>query len=163
LNYIVDWNDWLIAHALMNESTVLIDGDDNRLRLRERGDVHARSRRWKDAAADFAAAIAEEPDDHWFWFQSAGLWLMLRDGEAYRRHCGEMLERFEQTKSPVVAERVVKACLLAPNGVPDLARAVRFAERAITGTESDPAYDYFLFARGLAHYRPASSPRRSSV
>jgi WD40 repeat protein len=153
-------NSWLTTlhrrQQLYRLSLARLSGDipiDDWRRLRDRGQRHARARQWNKAAADFAAAIKAHPEEHELWYKSAGLWLMLDDTEAYRRHCQGMLDRFGQTDAPIVAERTVKACLLIPDGLTDLAPVVRLADRAITGTEKNVLYKYFLLARGLAHYR----------
>src|SRR5262249_43462919 len=75
------------------------------------------------------------------------------DGDSYRRICGEFVARFGQTDDPVVADRIVKTCSLAPNSVTDFGLVERLAERAITGTEQHPYYRFFIEAKGLAEYR----------
>jgi tetratricopeptide (TPR) repeat protein len=122
-------------------------------RLQDRGNLLARAGQFQQAAADFDAAIRFHPQEHYLWYQSAGLWLMLGDTEAYRRQCRAMLDRFGKTNDAMLAERTAKACLLIPNSVVDLAPVVRLADQAITGTEEHMYYRYFLFARALAHYR----------
>jgi serine/threonine protein kinase len=128
-------------------------------RLQERGGLYARGGQWQKAAADYAAAIQAHPEDHWFWFVQAPVWLQVGDQKAYRRHCQEMLRRFGATADPVLAERTAKVCLLAPDSADDLAPALRLADRAVTGTEKHRAYPYFLLVRGLAHYRTGEYDR----
>jgi WD40 repeat protein len=149
-------------HELYRISLTKLPGDipsDDWQSLHKRGELHAHAGKWKEAASDFAAAIRAHPDEHWLWYQSAGIWLMVGDFNAYRRHCQKLLDRFGRTDDPVVAERTAKACLLITDGAIDLAPIVRLAEQAITGTEEHPFYRYFLFARGLAHYRAGEFAR----
>ncbi len=120
--------------------------------LLARGDEHARARRWRDAAADFAAALRVHPDDHYPWFRAATLWAWMEDQSAYRQHCAEMLRRFGEPTEPYIAERTAKACLLAPGAVADMKPVIRLADQAVAATDH-PYYAYFLLARGLAHYR----------
>ncbi len=124
-------------------------------RLRERGDLYARGGQWPKAAADFAAALKTCPEESEDQLRYTGvpLWLEVGDKESYRRHCREMLRRFDATTDPMWAERTAKACLLAPESDADLAPVLRLAERAVTGTEKHGFYPYFLLARSLAHYR----------
>jgi eukaryotic-like serine/threonine-protein kinase len=131
-------------------------------RLRERGDLYARGGQWPKAAADFAAALKtcpEESEIDDLLYRGAPLWLQAGDKESYRRHCREMLRRFDATTDPILAERTAKACLLAPESDADLAPVLRLAERAVTGTERHVFYTYFQLARGLAHYRAGEFDR----
>jgi serine/threonine protein kinase/tetratricopeptide (TPR) repeat protein len=87
------------------------------------------------------------------WFLAAPLRLERGDADGYRRVCQEMLARFGQTKAPRVAEQIAKTCLLGPDSVRDLGPVVQLAERAITGTEQEYRYPWFLLTRGMADYR----------
>src|SRR5262245_9063384 len=120
--------------------------------LRARADEHAQARRWRPAAADFSAVLRDHPDDHWQWFRAATLLAWTEDQSAYRRHCAEMLQRFAEPTDPAIAERVAKACLLAPGAVADLKPVIRLADQAVAATDHQ-YHAYFLLARGLAHYR----------
>src|SRR2546423_1157751 len=73
--------------------------------LLAQGAEQARARQWPKAAADFAAALAIHPDDHWQWFRAATLLAWTEDQTAYRRHCAEMLRRFGETTELPIAER----------------------------------------------------------
>jgi tetratricopeptide (TPR) repeat protein len=64
-----------------------------------------------------------------------------------------MLARFGDTKTPHVAERTAKACLLAPSTEAILQRASRLAEMAATQDLNDWAILYSHVAHGLAQYR----------
>ncbi len=120
--------------------------------LLTRGDEQARARQWPKAAADFAAALRLNPDDHMSWFRGATLWAWVEDRSAYRDHCAAMLERFGQVTDPPIAERTAKSCLLAPGAVADMKAVVRLADQAVAATDHQ-YHAYFLMARGLAHYR----------
>src|SRR5262249_48871897 len=87
------------------------------------------------------------------WFCDAPLLLEIGDREGYKRVCREMLTRFGKTKDPILAGRTAKTCLLAQDAVTDLAPVLELADRAITGTEMNPMYKWFLLARGMADYR----------
>ena len=66
------------------------------------------------------------------------------------------MERFGDTDQPQPAERMGKACLLLPDALDaaDFDRVQTLAERAVTGTEKDGYYSFFVMAKGLADYRP---------
>ena len=93
------------------------------------------------------------PEHQDAWSRLATLLLWQGDVDAYRRACREMIERFETTDQPELAERTAKTCCLIPDAVGDPARVVKLAERALKGTESHPYYWYFQTAKGMADYR----------
>ena len=113
----------------------------------------ARWGRWDQALAAMDKAAELTPNDHWRLFLAAPLDLQVGDLAGYRRICREMLQRFGDTKEPAVADRIAKTCLLAPEAVADLDGVLKLADRAVTGTEKNPFYRYFLFCKGLAEYR----------
>ncbi len=61
-----------------------------------------------------------------------------------------MLEQFEKTEDPSIANSLAHICSLAPGSITDLARAVRIAERTVTREPKNPAY---LNTLGAALYR----------
>jgi serine/threonine protein kinase/tetratricopeptide (TPR) repeat protein len=155
------WNDWLVFQLFRREAEALIAPPDlaDWRRLRDRGALYAREGQWEKAAADYAAALKANPEDHFLWYQCAPLWLQLGNQEAYRRHCQEMLRQFGETKDPVIAHRVAKVCLLSPEAVGDRTLVSRLAERAVTGTEQHVIYRNFLETRNLAHFRAGEFDR----
>jgi hypothetical protein len=54
---------------------------------------------------------------------------------------------------PEIADRTAKTCLLLPDAVPDFERVQKLADRAVTGTEKQGNYRWFVFSKGLAEYR----------
>jgi serine/threonine-protein kinase len=118
-------------------------------RVRGFGTVH----RWREAAAALDKVIELDPSDHWAWFAAAALRLELGDKEGYRRACEEMITRFGKAKKMQVAERTAKACLLIPGAVADLGPVGELAHRAVTRTEEDGDYRWFLLTCGMAEYR----------
>jgi tetratricopeptide (TPR) repeat protein len=135
-----------------NQAPVEIRADEGP-RLGRRGELYGRGGQWLKAAANYAAALKADPQDHMLWFRSAPIWLQLGDRQAYRHHCQEMLRGFRETNDPVVAHRTAKACLLSPDAGADLTLVSRLAERAVTGTETHDLYGSFLVTRSLAHLR----------
>src|SRR5262249_33048188 len=106
--------------------------------------------------------------DHWSWYCQAPLLLEIGDMDGYRRVCQELLTRFGKTNEAYIAERAAKTCLLVPNAVPNLSPVLQLAERAVTGTEKQAIYRWFLLARGMADYRAgrfagAVDPLRKSL
>jgi len=64
-----------------------------------------------------------------------------------------MLRRFEGTTNPYEAERTAKACLIVPNTLADQERPVRLIEQALTCSEKEWGYPWFLLSRGMAECR----------
>jgi tetratricopeptide (TPR) repeat protein len=111
--------------------------------------------RWDEAAAEFDRSLELDPTDSFRWYLTAALHAGLGDREGYRRTCRGMLERFGDTDQPQLAERLAKACSLLPDvlNAADADRVQKLALRAVTGTENDPLYYWFVLAKGLADYR----------
>src|SRR5262249_50106459 len=129
---------------------------------------HAERGQWREAAAAMAKVIELDPADHWSWYCQAPLLLEIGDMDGYRRVCQELLTRFGKTNEAYIAERAAKTCLLVPNAVPNLSPVLQLAERAVTGTEKQAIYRWFLLARGMADYRAgrfagAVDPLRKSL
>jgi hypothetical protein len=93
------------------------------------------------------------PDDYGNWFFDAPLRLKTGDREGYRRDCGELLARFGATNDPVIAERIVKTCMLAPDANVDLDRVIKLSERIVVGHESPRYYRWFLVTEALVDCR----------
>jgi Flp pilus assembly protein TadD len=65
--------------------------------------------------------------------------LTAGDGAGYRRACGELLDRFGQTRDLDVANGVAWACAVGPGAATNLGLAVRLAERAVAAGPDDYA------------------------
>jgi tetratricopeptide (TPR) repeat protein/tRNA A-37 threonylcarbamoyl transferase component Bud32 len=100
-------------------------------------------------------ALELDGNNHFRWFQAAAMYLAAGDNESYRRCAQEMLNRFEKEayEQPVVAERISKTCSLLPGAVTDFSRVEKLAQRAVTGTESDGIYRFFVMAKGITDFR----------
>jgi tetratricopeptide (TPR) repeat protein len=109
--------------------------------------------KWRDAKIAVSRAIEIDPTDHYAWYSESVIRLETGDVEGYKKVCQEMLRRFGQSKETHLAERTAKTCLLIPDAVPDLKPVVQLAELAITGTEKNNNYKWYLLARGMADYR----------
>jgi tetratricopeptide (TPR) repeat protein len=115
--------------------------------------AHVKLGQWDQAASIYALLAEANPDEHWYWYQSAPLCLQTGNAEGYRRACREMLTRFGNTDKPEIVERTAKTCSLAPEGVSDFAPVLKLADRAVTSTEKHRDYRWFVLAKGMAEYR----------
>jgi tetratricopeptide (TPR) repeat protein len=128
--------------------------------LLRRGALRARTGQWQLAAEDYTRVIQLAPNAHDGWHELAAVLLQLRDLDGYRRVCREMLRRFGRTTDPYSAERTAKACLIVANTAADTEQLVRLIQQALTGTEKESGYPWFLLSRGIAEYR-ADRPRQA--
>ncbi len=137
--------------------------DDAQMHRYRFGGTFAQLGRWKDAAAAFDCQLKlyqwdrlkGDPAVHEWWCLAAAAHAAAGDLEGYRRTCREMLKLFGDTDQPRTAEQIAKACLLLPDALSaaDFDRVQKLAVRAITGTEKDGLYRYFVMTKGLADYR----------
>jgi tetratricopeptide (TPR) repeat protein len=125
----------------------------------QRGNWHARHRRWKEAAADFTAALQRQPTpDAGWWLHAAPALVAVGDHAGYRRLCREMLQRFGETQVPSEADATAKTCLLLPAPGKDTDLACRLADRAALLGRNDSNAHWIIFGKGLADYRRGNYP-----
>ena len=120
---------------------------------RARGSLLATLGRWREARDDMNRSIELNPADHYDWFRAATLDLWLGDREGYRRRCLAMLDRFESTADPLVAERISKICLLDPERQEGWDRAERLAQKASSEKAGSSHLPWSQMTRALAAYR----------
>jgi tetratricopeptide (TPR) repeat protein len=118
---------------------------------RERAHAHAVLAQWDKAAADSAKAVELNPDNgaEW-WMECAAYHLQAGDTAAYRTDCQQMLQRFGDTKDPIIAHRVALSCLLIPHAVADEKLVLQLAEQSVAGA---PDNHWCRITRGVALYR----------
>lgn len=96
----------------------------------EQGRIFVRLNRWNDAVAAFQRLMDLHPNDPNRWYECAIAHLGAGDREKYRKTCRSMFDRFGNTQSPQIAERILYACLPVADALPDSARLVPLAELA---------------------------------
>jgi thiol-disulfide isomerase/thioredoxin/tetratricopeptide (TPR) repeat protein len=115
--------------------------------LIQRAHVRARSGRWKEASADLKQALHINSSDQWAWYLLSPLLIQTGDISEYQKHSHEVLVRFGQTGSNLIAGRAAEGCLLFPGAsTEDLELAAKLAEKKIF-----PHWRRFYV--GLAEYR----------
>jgi WD40 repeat protein len=104
---------------------------------------------WDKAAPDYrkAADLGAPPQELSAYAQER---FKTGDTGEYRRACAVLLDAFGRTRDPAAANTIVWTCVLAPDAVPDPARAVELAECAVAGAPANPTY---LTTLGAALYR----------
>lgn len=116
-------------------------------------EADARGGHWKEAVADFTKALEINPGNHLLYHSLVPLLVATGDREAYDQHCQRLLTRFGGTGDPVIAERMVKDCLILRSPGVDFEAVNRMAQTAITVGEKHPYLPFFQFCKGLAEYR----------
>jgi tetratricopeptide (TPR) repeat protein len=140
---------WDAAHAALTKAVEL--RSDHVSVWVERGDLYARLGLWDLAAADFARERdLGQPDATLRWHRHALLRLYVGDAGGYRTLCRRMRERFRGTVNPILANEVIRSCMLAPGPDADLAQLVELAQHAL---EDTPGSWYGLYQLGVAQYR----------
>ncbi len=122
----------------------------------KRGGTYAQLGRWNQALAAFDRGLHLDTNkDPERWCQAATAYLGAGDAAGYCRTCRELVHRFGDADQPRIAERTVTTCVLLPIvlNAADFDRVRKLAGRAVTGTEKDADYRFFVLARGLAEYR----------
>jgi tetratricopeptide (TPR) repeat protein len=104
---------------------------------------------WKEAADDFARAVALSDIDERS-YEHAAVLLVLGDEEGYRKAASDMVDRLGDTRDPFLAYVLARTCSLVPKSVADPARAVAWARQAVAD-QADRGW--YLHALGLALYR----------
>jgi tetratricopeptide (TPR) repeat protein len=120
--------------------------------------AQARQARWDLAAETLADLAVQNPDDHWNWYLAAVVAARSADPGRHRRLCRLMLDRFQKSEDPEIAERTARSCLLLPTFGPEQEEACRLAGRAAaTATGEDKPWAQS--AKGLAEYRSGNFAR----
>ena len=123
--------------------------------LRSSADARAQRGRWQEAATDLKQVIKADPSEHMNWWLLMPLLIQSGKIADYKTQCKAMLDRFDQTSNPMIAERVAKSCLLLPSAVSpaNLTRVANMAETALSLGTGSPWYHWFQCTKGLADYR----------
>jgi tetratricopeptide (TPR) repeat protein len=103
---------------------------------------------WQQATACFRKRLELGPDGAGRWQCYAIASLAAQDFDGYRRVCKEMLDLFSDIPDPQEAWWAAWPMTIAPHAVEDQQKALRMAERAMTGL-SDKSYSARAYAAGL--------------
>ncbi len=114
----------------------------------------AQSSRFQEAADDLSEVIELDPSAMSQYVLGALLIQCGKIGE-YNKRCHAMLDQFEKSTNPSIAERTAKSCLLLPSvlSADDLARAADLAARGVSLSKEGDRMHWRLMTRGLAEYR----------
>jgi eukaryotic-like serine/threonine-protein kinase len=132
------------------EAALALRPDDEQVRLeahRARAFDHVMHAAWARAADEYAKATVLRPDDINLWRFRATAHFLARDDAAYRQACAAAFGRFGGTSNMAAACRVVEACVLSGDGLPDPRAFLPTSEVA------DHLWHYGPLVRGAALYR----------
>ncbi len=121
--------------------------------LIRRVDLYGRQGRWLEAKADARLLLQYRPDDQYRYHMLAGLLAITQDRAAYEDLCHQGWEKFRNSDSPYVAERVAQDCLLLPQSSIDYPSVDKLAERSVTAGAGEAALPYFHACKAMSEYR----------
>jgi tetratricopeptide (TPR) repeat protein len=126
-----------------------------RLKWTDQWELMAQAGRFAEAASDLAEVINADESQDWKLYLLTPLLIQSGRLADYTNHCKSMLEQFEKTTNPSIAERTAKSCLLLSQAVStnDLARATKLAAHAVSLSKEGDWMHWRLMTRGLAEYR----------
>jgi tetratricopeptide (TPR) repeat protein len=115
-----------------------------------RASAYAVLAQWDKAAADSVLAVERNPADAGWWMERASYQLQAGDTAAHRTTCTRMLQRFRETKDPVIAHWTALSCLLIPQAVNDEKLVLQLAEQGLSGATDN---QWSMITLGAALYR----------
>jgi tetratricopeptide (TPR) repeat protein len=121
--------------------------------LVHRVNLNGRRGRWREAAADAALALENQPAEHYRYHTLAGLLVVTRDFPGYKDVCQRLVTAFPDPTNPFIAERITQDCLLLPNSGVDLGLIDNLADTAVTLGSGDASMPYFMACKAMANYR----------
>lgn len=147
-----------LAEAEGPLNRVLAERDNTRIPRRQvlgfRAQLRAVIGHYEAAAEDFQEIIELDPSDNEPWFRLTPVLIQAGETNQYRSHSEAMLQRFQNTTNPQVAERTAKCCFLLPGlSRSDLATAAKVAEHAVELSKKGDWMHWRLMTRGLSEYR----------
>jgi tetratricopeptide (TPR) repeat protein len=151
-----NWFDWESASIWMREGEKLFTEADPSLReilkvapsagraafLRAQGKGHAAHQEWREAADNFEALLQVNQQDDWdvatLDFLACGALLAeLGDNAGFDRVRQEAVTRYSGTGNRVIAERIIKMCVLRPMDPKLLAELAPMAAKVASPFGSD--------------------------
>ncbi|HTL54058.1 MAG TPA: serine/threonine-protein kinase [Candidatus Limnocylindrales bacterium] len=143
------------AEELLNKvlSPAFITQPSSANLLVQRINLNGRRGRWREARADAALALVNQPIEHYRYHTLAGLLVITRDFPAYEELCKRLVTKFPNPMNPFIAERMAQDCLLLPNSPVDLQLIDNLADTAVTLGSSDASLPYFQACKAMSHYR----------
>jgi tetratricopeptide (TPR) repeat protein len=130
------------------------------LKWTDQWDLLAQAGQFAEAATDLTEVIDSNESQNWKFYLLTPLLIQSGRLAEYTNHCKFMLDQFEHTTDPPIAERTAKSCLLVPSALSqkDFVRVTNLAARAVSLAEHGDWLHWRLMTRGLAEYRAGQYP-----
>jgi eukaryotic-like serine/threonine-protein kinase len=132
---------------------VQLDPDNAAAAYLSVGAWRAHQGQWKEAIADFTKVIEAQPAGFEGYHALAPALAQIGDSLGYGQLRRAMLRRFGGTKDPLLADRLIKDCLIRPWLPAPLDSLARLADMAVQEGPDHKAWRRFQFAKGLVEYR----------
>lgn len=125
------------------------------LKWTDQWELMAQAGHFDEAATDLAEVIDSNESENWKFYMLTPLLIQTGRLGEYTNHCKFMLDQFENTGDPPIAERTAKSCLLLPSVLApeDFSRTTNLAARAVSLARKGDWLHWRLMTRGLAEYR----------
>jgi hypothetical protein len=117
------------------------------------GAWRAHQGQWSEAIASFTKVITAQPEGFEGYHYMAPALVQVGDSIAYEQIRRRMLRQFGGTRNPLIADRMVKDCLIRPWLPAQLDSLARLADMALQEGPEHRAWRRFQFAKGLVEYR----------
>ncbi len=117
------------------------------------GLILARRGNWEGAITNFSLMVDLVPAEPLPYYHLALLLVQVGDLPAYDRHCERVISQFADTRTPMLAARMAKACLILPPPAADLKLLNKMAGVALGAWGKREPPDDFKFVKGLAEFR----------
>lgn len=134
------------------ERLVALRPGDSRLPF-SRSHRYARQRQWTLASAEMKKVVDLRKEDHSLvgaLAELAAFHQLADEQSAYRELCEMIVKRYGRTEDSFTAYLAARACLLAPDAVPDWTIPLRWASQAVASYPREP---YSHFVLGAVQYR----------
>src|SRR5262249_34689442 len=131
------------AEDLLNDVLTAAFQPSSASLLVQRVNLNGRRGRWREAAADAALALENQPSDHYRYHTLVALLAVNQDRPAYEDLCKQLVTKFPNPTNPFIAERIAQDCLLLPKSGVDLQLLDNLADAAVTLGTSDASLPYF--------------------
>ncbi len=153
-----DGQRWAVAYQQYTKAAAL--QPDHYLVWSGRAALFVRLGLWKQAAADYAKALAlGAPANNPGWWGVPQVCLYAGDTIAYHAACDETLDQIDKSSDGMFKIVALRSCLVAPHPRADLDRLVRMAEGILEAAPPGP-FGPESFGGGPPDFRRERAPER---
>lgn len=122
------------------------------------GGIHARRGEWQEALTNWNRVVTYAPHDHLGYHYLAPLLIQMQQLRDYQQTRARILQLFGNTTDSLIAERMVKACLILPASPEEMNVISKMADVAAPSPPPNDISGFNLFAKALTEYRLGHFP-----